>query len=463
MGLFRDLQDRGLWSSYVKYVVEMEPVLEATSLRGMPVSILRHAEVSKLLDDRLAARLADMQRLVPNEAKKQRIYKTKKAIAAHGGAVCYEPFKPSNVALKRYMILKGHPVPKHWKTKKDTTNQDELRRLAKSTRDPLYSLVLSYRDDQTVRNNHLHNWMPSDDGRVHPTFYHTATGQLESRRPNTMNAPNHKEEQRELFRSVVQARPGHTLLSFDYKGFHALYLAWESGDKVMERVARLDLPSFATAHFLKLPKADEAMSWPDDQLRDWLKWVKKNYEQVRNAKMKHALHGYDNGMRAHGCYMRYRDYFDSKKEVARALSMLDSLFSAAFKFRSQQVEAAHEQGYLISKFGCIRYFFEVKKWSGGTWSHGDDAEAAASFIQQNHSHCHLKDVMLRLDSLGWLERAVFCTPIHDDLTFECPSSERNEAIRVIQSEMEAPNPITKLSVGVEPKEGTSWNSMRVII
>lgn len=337
---------------------------------------------------------------------------------------------------------------------------------------------------------------------MHPTFYNTATGQLEARRPNTMNAPHHKASQAERFRSIVQARDGHTLLSFDYKGFHALYLAWEAKDKVMERVARLDMPSFATAHFLKLPKCDEAMSWPDDQLRDWLKWVKSNYRHVRDAKLKHALHGYDNGMRTHGCYMRYRDFFTGKKEVERILSMLDNLFSGAFAFRKQCVELAHEQGYLFSKFGCIRYFWEIKKWVGpprravaedglvtcgakvnwkecewrGTpdafehhwkaqhcWQHGDDAESAASFIQQNHAHCHLKDVMLQLSADGWLQRAGFLTSIHDDLFFECPNDVLDEARVYIQSIMEAPNATTGLSVGVEPKQGPSWNAMSEIL
>ena len=298
-------------------------------------------------------------------------------------------------------------------------------------------------------------------GRVHPIFYGTATGQLEARRPNTMNAPHHKPSQGDLFRSIVQARPGYTLFESDYKSFHGLYLAWESGDKVMERVGRIDLVSFATAHFLKLPEASRCLDWPDGQLAEWLAWVKKEHKHVRDAKMKHAFHGYDNGMRARGCYMRYRDYFDSQAEVKRLLDMLDGLFAAAHRFRQQQVERAHEQGFLISKFCCIRYFWEVKRWIGGTWSHGDDAEAAASFIQQNHAHCHLKDVILTLGESGWLDRAGFCTPEHDKLIFECPTPLVDEAIAVVRSVMEQPNAITGLAVGVEAKRGQQWNKMEV--
>jgi DNA polymerase I-like protein with 3'-5' exonuclease and polymerase domains len=276
-----------------------------------------------------------------------------------------------------------------------------------------------------------------------------------------MNAPHHKASG-QLFRSIVEARPGHTLLSFDYKGFHALYLAWLSGDKVMERVCRFDMPSFATAHFLKLPHSQEALDWPDDQLRDWLARVKTDYRHVRDAKMKHALHGYDNGMQPYGCYMRFREYFDSRREVERAMAVLDSLFHVALTYRRNQVEIAHSQGYLINQFGRIRYFFEAKRWCGGDWSHGDDTEAAISFQQQSSAHCHLADVMLRLDPTGWLDRAGFCTPIHDDLTFECPLPVRDEAVAYIRQEMEAPSPITGLSVAVEAKAGPRWSEMTVL-
>jgi DNA polymerase I len=452
MGLFRDLSDRGLWNSYSRFVVSMEPIFERTSERGMPVSPTRHSEVAAQLDATMAQLNERMQQLVPEEAKPLRVCKRKPSYRL--------PFKDSAKQLIGYMKLKGHPVPKHWKRKTDTTEQDELKRLLKRTKDPLYQTVLDYRDARTLRTNHIKNWTPGADGRVHPTFYNTATGQMEARRPNTMNAPHHKPEMGDLFRSVVVASPGHTLLSFDYKSFHALYLAWEARDKVMERVARIDLVSFATAHFLGLPKSDEAMSWPDDQLAAWLANVKREHRHVRDAKMKHAFHGYDNGMRARGCYMRYRDYFDSEREVKRCLDVLDAVFCVAKRFREALVEQAHEQGYLISRFGTIRYFWEVKKFSGpDKWTHGDDAEAAASFVQQTCAHCHLKDAMLTLNDSGWLDRARLATPIHDDLTFECPDAELDAAIAEIRATMEAPNATSGLAVKTEVKTGQSWNRM----
>lgn len=452
MSLFHDMQNRSTWDSYQKYVVEMEPIMRETSERGMPVSPEAHARMSDELEVEMAALEAQMQSLVPDEVKGIKVYKRKPSVVI--------PFKPSSQAIIRYAKFKKHPIPTDWKTGKATTREKELSRLYQQTKDPLYDCILTYRDRATLANNHLPNWKPGPDGRVHPIFYNTATGQLEARRPNTMNAPNHKASQKG-FRGIVIATPGHELLSLDYSGFHALYLAWESGDKNMERLVRMDIHSYMTAHFLKLPHADECLDWPDDQLRDYLGVIKRDHVHTRNAKVKHALLGYNNGMGYYKLFMQYREFFDKRDEAKRLLEMMDTLFPSAAKFRTAMREQAHEQGYLISKFGCIRYFWEVKRWQGGNWSHGDDAEAAVSFIQQNHAHCHLKDVMHQLQRKGWLLAARFITPIHDDLTFECPSQHFGTCAPYIRQVMEAPNPTTGLSVGVECKRGTAWNAMSV--
>ncbi len=464
--LLRDLRDRGLLESYERYVRRMEPLLRATGERGMPVSAEAHAAAYAEAKNRVAALFEEMQAMVPDECKPLRVYKRKPSVRL--------PFRPSNKALVQYMKYRQHPVPRAWKSQRDTTSQDELRRLARTTKDPLYECVLAYRDAQTLVANHLKNWEPCQPlscgrcshgvawccgGRVHPTFYNTATGQLGARRPNTMNAPRHKDTQGRLFRSIVRARPGYTLLSFDYKGFHALYLAHESGDRDFERLVRIDVHSFLTAHFLRLPGAEECIGWDDARLRDYLSDVKRQHKPVRDNKAKHALLGYNNGMGWRKLFFMYRDFFDKQAEARRLMELLDALFPVAAAWRRRIVEQAHEQGFLISRFGCIRYFWEVKRWQGGTWSHGDDAEAAISYLQQNHAHCHLKDVMLRLDEAGALDRYGFVTPIHDDLTFECPTGLVEEAVPYIRREMEAPNPITGLSVEVEAKKGEIWANM----
>lgn len=154
MSLIADMQLRGVWAAFVRYVLTLEPILLTTTRRGLPISVTRHAEVTAEFEAELTQLYTQMQTLVPDDVKTLKVCKKKPSYRL--------PFKPSNQALVRYMRFRGHPVPKSWKTEKDTTAQDELGRLEKSTGDPLYRCVREYRDAQTVLRNHLKNWRPCE-------------------------------------------------------------------------------------------------------------------------------------------------------------------------------------------------------------------------------------------------------------------------------------------------------------
>src|SRR4029077_6731071 len=175
--------------------------------------------------------------------------------SAHTIRWCHiEPFKPSSQQLIRYMKHKGHPVPKKSKTDKDTSEARELERLSKRTHDPLYKKVIWYREVRLMKATFVDGWAPSSDGRVHTTFtFAPATGQLSSRDPNVQNAPEHEKEGgravnlADEFQRIIEAPPGHKIVSSDYKSFHALTLAWLADDRDYERIVRLDVHSFVAS------------------------------------------------------------------------------------------------------------------------------------------------------------------------------------------------------------------------
>lgn len=461
MGLLTDIDAMGLSRGYQKYVVELEQVLAAMSQRGIPVSPAEHARVSAELGALLVRVEQEMQALVPDEAKKLTKWKKKPNVRL--------PFKPSSQQLINYMKHRGHAVPRAFKSDKETTDELELRRLAKQTHDPLYEKVVEYREVQTLLRNHVANWTPGPDGRVHPTFYYeTGTGQLGARRPNSMNAPRHKANQGDIFRSMIVAKEGHSLVEFDYKAFHVQTLAFEAQDPDLLKLGKLDIHSFLTSHFLKLPQSDTLLHLEVGELAERLRAIKKTHKAVRDAKVKHALLGYNNGMGYRKCYYQYMEFFDGQNEAKRIFELLDALFPRAKAYRQRVCDLAHSQGYLISRFGCIRWFWEVYKYgAGGKWTYGEDHEAALSFFTQNDGHCHLKDAMLRIDGQGLSRRCGLINPIHDALMFECPDELLDEAIPAIKMEMERPSTVLVdpvvtpggLVVEVEAKVGKSWNRM----
>ncbi len=487
MSLIGQMQANGLWHAFDRQVVQLEPVLEEMSARGIPIDAERYKAMVALLKADMEKAKQSMQALVPLELKKVKHYKktpkvcTEAHFKADDGHWCkVEVWKPSNKALTGYMRFRGHPVPKHPTTGDDTTLAIELARLFRSTKDPLYEAVIKYRKAQTCLTNHVKNWKPLAYGKVHPTFYcDPATGQLSARRPNSQNAPHHDDPEfggyAEPFRAMLIAREGHSLVELDYKSFHVQTLAFEAEDPDLLRLAKLDVHSFVTAHLLKLGNAEKLIALLDDELREQLRWIKKNYKHDRDAKVKHAFLGYDNGMGYKKMFKQYAEYYENEAEAKKVIQLLDGLFPRTKRYRDAICLKAHEQGYLISRHGYIRYFFEVNrvKWVKGrdgkwkeVWSHGDDHEAALCFFTQNDAHGELRDRMVELHRLGLDAKYNLINTVHDSLVFEWPNNLLDE-IPAVKGIMESPSKVLVnsicpkgLSVEAEVKIGPDWSCMK---
>ena len=405
-----------------------------------------------------------------------------------------QPFVPSggsNGQLVRYMKFRGHPVPRDFKKDIETTAKVELERLAKRTKDPLYNKSLQYREFEKMKSTYVDGWKPSDVveygmldspvvvgiGRVHTTFtFRPATGQLSSRGPNIQNAPKH-EGQRAVpglagaFRRIVEARPGHRIVTFDYKSFHALTLGFEAGDLTYMRMARLDIHSFLTAHMLKLEGCDNLLARSDDELREYFRWLKSDKDRLftRDFKAKRAILGYGFGLGYRKLYDMNQEAFTRQAEAKRTIEMLNHAFPKTAQFRNTIRMRAHRDTFLLTRHGCIRHFFDVYHWDSryGTNRPGRDSEKAIAYLPANDAFGHIKDAMLRLEESGWNERANFFNQIHDDLHFEIPDTIFDEAVPAILAEMVKPSeilvdPVTApggLQCAVEVKVGQTWEKM----
>jgi DNA polymerase I-like protein with 3'-5' exonuclease and polymerase domains len=432
--LFRALKDAGIWRGYQKHILELEPILSKMSARGVPISSSRYAEVEAELKRRVKHGVEDMQALVPTEAKVVKTFKKKPPKVLE--------WKPSNVGLQRYVKAMAHPMPTDWKTKKITFDYMHLRRLHANTKDPLYRSILDYREAATLLNNHIKNWRPLSDSRVHSTFYYDpATGQLSSRRPNIQNAPKHKDEG--LFRSIVRAEEGKVLIEADFKSFHAITLGFESQDRDYIHLSRLDIHSYVTAFLLKLGGREGLHKLPDDELASRLAAIKREHKFVRDYKAKRAILGYGFGLGWKKLYEMHKEDFSSQSEAKQLMALLDGLFPKCKKWRDAVRVRAHEQGYLISRHGYVRRFWEVLKWEHGRGlvQGGEESEAAIAFLPANDAFGTIKDAILEMDTKGLLERYGFCNTVHDSLLFECPKTLAEECIATIRPIMEAPSKI----------------------
>lgn len=402
-------------------------------------------------------------------------------------------FNPGSAdQLKSYMKAKKHPVPKDFKTDAETTNKQELIRLAAKTKDNFYLDVISFREFQKMRSTYCIGWAPKADGCVHTTWtFRPATGQLSSVDPCIQNAPKHAELAKE-FRDCVEALPGHKLVEFDYKSFHALTLGFEAQDADYMRLARLDIHSYVAAHLLKIPERDKLITLADDELADRLAFVKKNHKFVRDKKAKPTILGYGFGLGYRKLYQMNRESFTGEKDAKTLIDLLDHLFPKTCAFREAVKHRAQRDYRLVSRHGYHRRFYDVLVyWGMGRiedavrrgrkvpsqclickqrHENGEEAEQAIAFLPANDAFGTIKDAMLELEVMGWHKRALLCNQIHDSLMFMMPDELMDEAIPAIHAVMVKPSIILTdpvvapngLVCDVEVGVGQTWRKLETV-
>ncbi len=388
-------------------------------------------------------------------------------------------------------------IPTDYKTEKESTGEEGLRRLQKTTGDPVIPLVLDYREVGKARSTYVQGWAPGKDGRVHPFFwFKPATGQLSSTNPSGQVFPKHAQIARKM-RRMITARPGHHLLTFDYKGFHVLTLGFESQDPQYVRLARIDMHSFfVLCGMLRLEPFDHMVQLTDADLADRLAWYRsspttypayegRTFARIRDEIGKHAILAYGNGQGARGLYMKNRDSFPTLRDAQKVQDSLDHLFPLPFQWKRRVTLLADRQAHLLSRYGYVRWFWDVfhrrpapanyhplkgetvMEGNAGRWvlSPGDDHEASISYLIQNDAFGIKRGAMVALGSQGLDGKYGLITEIHDDLTFDCPDEYEDECLETVKGIMESPSPYLRdpivapegLWAGVDVKRGRNWD------
>jgi uracil-DNA glycosylase family 4 len=464
------LRKRGLWDGYERLVYQLRPILDRMQDRGIPINDERRQAFGQQLDKAAEEIDAQMQALVPDELKNctpkngykrepkdltglvQRVFKDQTDIdgpADPTGVLRWcrlEPFKPSSQQLIRYMKHKGHPVPKKRKTDKDTSEAVELERLSRKTHDPLYKKVIWYREVRLMKATFVDGWAPSSDSRVHTTFkFAPATAQMSSSDPNVMNYPAHEKEGgrdinlTEAFQRIIEAPPGYKIISLDHKSFHAVTQAWLADDEVYDRIARIDVHSFVASEFLRLKRADVMLAYKDDELRDYLKWVKREHRFTRDFKCKRVILGWQFGRGYRSIYEAYMEAFENETESKRLVQTLEGCFPKTVKWRKSIMLKAHYDTYLTSPFGFIRWFWDVHHFGpNGEMRNGDQAEQAIAYLPANVAFGMMREEALAMTTAGYDDRFGLVNNLHDAWKFVCADDLVDECLHTVKPLMEAP-------------------------
>jgi len=275
-------------------------------------------------------------------------------------------------------------------------------------------LIEEWRELTKLKSTYL-DAFPSllgDDGRLRTTFNQVAaaTGRLSSQNPNLQNIPIRTERGREI-RACFVAEDGYRLVSADYSQVELRLLAHIAGEDVLKEI-------FRRGEDVHTATAEQILGGkPDAGTRSKAKMV--NYGIVY-------------GLSAYGL----ADRLQIPQEEAQAfIDRYLERFPAVKQFIEDTIAKATAEGYVATEFGRIRRIPELRARQRQTRMLGE--RLAVNMVIQGSAADIIKVAMVRcraaLREAGLRTRMVL--QIHDELLFEAPESEVEQASEIVKREM----------------------------
>jgi DNA polymerase-1 len=274
-----------------------------------------------------------------------------------------------------------------------------------------------------------------ETGRLHTTFNQTATttGRLSSTNPNLQNIPIRTELGREI-RACFVAEPGNLLISADYSQVELRVLAHIAGEEVLKDI-------FARGEDVHAATAGEIFGIPADQV-----------DPGTRSRAKMVNFGIVYGLSAFGLADRLQI---PQEEAAEFIERYLGRFPKVRDFIAQTIERATDEGYVTTLFGRIRRIPELRARQRQTRLLGE--RLAVNTVIQGTAADIIKVAMVRshraLQAAGLDTRLVL--QIHDELLFEAPEAEVEEASAVVAREMAGAYDLDP-PLGVDVGVGPNW-------
>jgi len=278
--------------------------------------------------------------------------------------------------------------------------------------------IETWRELTKLKNTYLDS-LPAlidpESGRIHTTFNQTtaATGRLSSTNPNLQNIPIRSELGRPV-RACFVAERGARLLSADYSQVELRVLAHVAEEEVLKEIFRAgdDVHAATAAEVFDISREEVDLG--------------------QRSKAKMVNFGIVYGLTGFGLADRLNiPRKDGEEFVARYLER----FPAVRAFREEVVERAQADGYVRTLMGRRRAIPELRSANLSTRRLGE--RLAVNTVIQGTAADIIKVAMVRCH--GALAKAAMRTrlvlQIHDELLFEGPVAEMEDAVELVRREM----------------------------
>ncbi len=345
---------------------------------------------------------------------------------------------PKQLGEVLFERLKLSDKPKKTATGQYQTNEQVLQSLMGLH--PIIQDILDYREVTKLNNTYveaLPHAVSRVTGRVHTTFHQlmAATGRMASSNPNLQNIPIRSDLGREIRKAFVPGEEGWVLMSADYSQIELRVMAALSGDKAM-------IEAFANGLDIHQATAARVYGVELDGVLP---------EMRRTAKM--VNFGIIYGISAFGLSQRLGI---PRGEAATIIENYFKQFPGVKQFMEKVVEDAKQCGYVETITGRRRAIRDIT--SGNATVRGAAERVAMNTPIQGTAADMIKLAMINVDAA--LTKAGLQTrmllQVHDELLFEMPESEVEQARTIILDAMKNALPLEGVPVEVEAGTGLNW-------
>lgn len=319
-----------------------------------------------------------------------------------------------------------------------STDEDTLSQLA--TQHELPSQILNYRSLTKLKSTYvdaLPELIHPETKRLHTSLNQTvaATGRLSSTEPNLQNIPV-KGEYGLRIREAFIAPKGHELLCADYSQIEPRILAHLSQDPRL-------LAVFAKGEDIHMATAMEIFGLPSSQIT----------KDMRRA-AKTVVFGIVYGISPFGLS---QNIGVSQAEAKKYIDTFFERFAAVRALMDRNIAEGKEKGYTTTILGRRRPIPELQ--SSDPVQRGFGERMAVNSPIQGSAADLIKVAMINVHKKlrEELPHTKMILQVHDELIFEVPEKELDEAKKLVKKEMEGVGKQLGLSVPLKIDTGVGKN------
>jgi DNA polymerase-1 len=282
---------------------------------------------------------------------------------------------------------------------------------------PIVAKVERWRELTKLKNTYLDSLptLVDENSRLHTTFNQVtaATGRLSSTNPNLQNIPIRSDVGRPV-RGCFIADEGQALLSCDYNQVELRVLAHVAGEDVLREI-------FASGEDVHAATAAGIIGADPDAITP-----------AERSKAKMVNYGIAYGLSAFGLADRLNI---EREEAATYIERYFERFPAVKGFIDSTIADAEQRGFVNTLMGRRRNIPELR--SGNPQRRGLGERLAVNTVIQGTAADIIKVAMVRCHeaiAAAGLETQLVLQ-IHDELLFEGPEGEMDEATEIARREM----------------------------